>query len=267
MPERMVMNIKETPWETRNLGVESSIEFWFDSADNADDELFVREVFGNTEFSYQVAHVPAGKIKIVNKLLNDNFWFSEAKIVLTRDLKNIVLPKILERFCQEMSYHQANTKEIRKIYHSMKNGIFATDKVALDPHFNAEIAGKRYVYWTQDEIAAGRAYVYVVTRADMDIGFFVLKRTNERVGDSFLAALFDQKRDSGLGFSVLYFPLVEAKRLGFGKIVTGVSLNNPDSLKIHMALGYQIKNAYYTLVKHVEKEGIIDEQGRDIQQT
>ena len=80
-----------------------------------------------------------------------------------------------------------------------------------------------------------------------------MKKSSERLGDSFLAGLFDKDKNSGFGFSVLYYPMVEAKRMGLKKMITGVSANNPDSVKMHLALGYQIKTMDYTLVKHIEE--------------
>ena len=241
------MRIKETPWETRNLGVESSVEFYFEVNDNTVEE----EVINCTEYKYQVAHIPSGRIDIVNKLLTSGFDFAETKIELTADLKKLSLPTTFERFSEGLDYHKANRDEIQRMYEAMTDGVFDTDKVALDPHFDAHIAGQRYVYWTRDILEAGCGYVFIVTRRSEDIGFFVLKKSNERLGDSFLAALYDKDKNAGMGFSVLYYPMVEAKKMGFKKMITGVSSNNPDSVKMHLALGYRIKAMDYTLVKHV----------------
>ncbi len=240
------MIIKETPWETRNLGVQTSVEFYFEVTDVTISETVLK----NTIYRYQVAHVPVGRVDLVNELLDNGFSFSETKIELSADLKALSLPNRFARFSEKLSYHAADEQEITRIFKSMKEGVFATDKVALDPYYDACKAGERYVYWTQDEINSGSTWAYIVTNDGLDLGFFVLKRVTDRIGDSFLAGLFDKERDSGLGFSVLYFPMLEAKNNGIKKMVTGVSSNNPDSLKMHLALGYEIKNMVYTLIKH-----------------
>lgn len=245
------MNKKLTPWENRNLGVESSIEFYFEPMDSADG-LGV-DVLNNNDYMYQVAHVPVGNIGVINTLLKHGFEFAETKIELTADLKNLILPAMFERFSDGLGYHPATNEEAETIKAAMMVGMFSTDKVALDPHFSACIAGQRYVYWTEDIVKAGVGFSYIVSRNGEPIGFFVLKKSSERLGDSFLAGLFDKDRNSGLGFSVLYYPMVEAKRMGLKKMITGVSSNNPDSVKMHLALGYQIKSMDYTLVKHISK--------------
>lgn len=245
------MKIKETPWESRNLGIESSVEFYFEANDF--DEELNSDVLHN-RCSYQVAHVPVGNIGVVNKLLQHGFSFAETKIELTAALKNLELPSVFKRFIEGLDYHVASEEEIEKINAAMIGGVFSTDKVALDPFFNASVAGQRYVYWTEDIVKVGAGFIYTVSRSDEPIGFFVLKKSSERLGDSFLAGLFDKAKNAGLGFSVLYYPMVEAKRMGLKKMITGVSSNNPDSVKMHLALGYQIKSMDYTLVKHVLKE-------------
>ena len=246
------MKTKETPWESRNLGVDSSVEFYFEQGDSV--ITLNEDVLSNKQFTYQVAHIPVGSIDVVNELLQHGFTFAETKIELTADLKKLTLPSVFERFSEGMSYHKATDSEQEKINASIIGGIFSTDKVALDPHFSACIAGQRYVYWTDDIVKAGVGFSYIVSRNGEPIGFFVLKKSSERIGDSFLAGLFDKDRNSGLGFSVLYYPMVEAKCMGLKKMITGVSSNNPDSVKMHLALGYQIKSMDYTLVKHISKE-------------
>lgn len=245
------MKKKETPWESRNLGVDSSVEFYFETSDSSDE---LNDDVLHNHYSYQVAHIPVGNVAIVNKLLQHGFMFAETKIELTAELKTLELPHVFKRFSMGLSYHQATEEEVEKINAAMIRGVFSTDKVALDPYFDANIAGQRYIYWTSDIVKNGEGFYYIVSQDNAPIGFFVLKKESDCFGDSFLAGLFNKDKYSGLGFSVLYFPMLEAKRMGLKKMITGVSSNNPDSVKMHLALGYRIKNMDYTLVKHVMKE-------------
>ena len=150
------MNIKETPWELRNLGVESSIEFYFEVNDSVNE--LSTDVLKNSDYVYQVAHIPVGNINLVNKLLEHGFTFAETKIELTADLRNLELPKTFERFSKGLSYHKASEDEVERINAAMIGGVFSTDKVALDPYFSVSIAGQRYVYWTEDIVRAGGAF-------------------------------------------------------------------------------------------------------------
>ena len=101
------------------------------------------------------------------------------------------------------------------------------------------------------EVEAGRASAYVVTMHDEPIGFFVDKTVSDKVDYSLLAALYDKEKNSGVGFSVLYFPMLQSKLDGKRRITTGVSSNNPDSVRMHLELGYKIKEMNYVLIKHI----------------
>lgn len=132
------MNIKETPWETRNLGVSSSVEYYFERDDFVD-TIGQEDVLSNNEYRYQVAHVPVGMTVVLNKLIKAGFSFAETKIELTADLKSLGLPAIFQRFSGNLSYHTASKEEIDRVYQTMERGVFATDKVSLDPVFNGEV--------------------------------------------------------------------------------------------------------------------------------
>ena len=243
------MWIKETPWERRNLGVESSVEYYFELSDNA--AALDPTMMHDEKNAYQVAHIPVGRTDIVNELIKHGFSFSETKFQLTADLRHNTLSDRFSRYIDSFNYHLADAEETELIYEKIREGIFSLDKIALDPHFDAHISGNRYVLWTNDVLEAGNSWLYIVKEENEAIGFFVLTRMNESIGESFLAGLFDKARTSGIGFSVLYFPMAEVKKLGMKKLLTGISSNNPDSLKVHLALGYQLKSMEYVLVKHI----------------
>lgn len=246
------MKILETPWEKRNLDV-NGVEFYFDQSDSL--ENITEQVLCDKIHNYQVAHFPVGRMDIHNKLNENGFLFAETKFELIADLKMLELPQIFSRYENMLQYHKIVTdKEKKEIYNAMKNGIFNTDKVALDSKFGLQKAGYRYATWVDQVIKEGSAIPYIVTCEEDNIGFFILKILEKKTGDSFLAALFNNDLYKGFGFSVLYYPMLQAKKMGMRKIKAGVSSNNPASLKMHLALGYQIKNLHYIMVKHLEND-------------
>lgn len=244
------MRILETPWEKRNLNV-NGVEYYFEHEDNASD--IPDYVLNDTTHDYQVAHLPVNEMEIHNTLNKHGFVFSETKFELIADLKRLELPIIFSRYEQQLDYHKVDSEdELEQIYTSMKNGVFDTDKIALDPKLGIKKSGNRYATWSKQIIEDGIGFPYIVTLNGENMGFFILKKASEKLGDSFLAALFDNEKYGGFGFSVLYYPMLVAKKMGLKKMVTGVSSNNPSSVKMHLALGYQIKNLYYVMTKHIE---------------
>jgi L-amino acid N-acyltransferase YncA len=243
------MRVLETPWEKRNLDV-TGVEYYFEQDDKWED--IPRDVLDDTVHNYQVAYLPVNKMGIHNVLNENGFRFSEARFEIVADIRKLELPQVFRRMDSMLSYRSVESKEeLEKIYASMKSGVFDTDKVALDPYMGIEKSGYRYAIWSKQLIEEKKAFPYVVEYEDEIIGFFILKKSSEKIGDSFLAALFDNEKYNGFGFSVLYYPMLEAKRQGMIKMITGVSSNNLSSLKMHLALGYQIRNMSYVMIKHM----------------
>lgn len=242
------MRCIETPWEKRNLNV-NGIEYYFEEDDLAED--IGDKVLKDNIHDYQVVHLPVNKMDIHNKLNENGFIFSEVKFELKVNLENFELPTVLKRYTNYFSYYKIDdNNELEKVFDAIKKGVFDTDKVALDPFLGLQKSGNRYVMWSKQIIEEGIGIPYMVRYENNNIGFFILKKISNTIGDSFLAALFNNKKYNGFGFSVFYYPMLEAKKMGMKKMITGVSSNNSASLKLHLALGYQIKNLYYVMTKH-----------------
>lgn len=242
------MELIEQPWEKKNLGV-NSVEFRFDGKENSNE--ITDDILSNSKYDYQICRVPVGRMDIMYLLQAHGFSFAETSIELSADLKKLELPSVYARYIEAMDYHPASETELQLIQDSILSGVFDTDKISLDPYFGKKQAGIRFANWNMQEVEAGRASAYVVTMHDEPIGFFVDKTVSDKVDYSLLAALYDKEKNSGVGFSVLYFPMLQSKLDGKRRITTGVSSNNPDSVRMHLELGYKIKEMNYVLIKHI----------------
>lgn len=120
----------EQPWEKKNLGVHS-VEFRFDGTESI--EKIGREILGEINFDYQLCRVPVGRMDIVYLLQDHGFRFAETSFELSADLKNLALPKAYERYEEYICYRKIEDGEEEKVYEAIRQGIFDTDKVYLDP--------------------------------------------------------------------------------------------------------------------------------------
>ena len=237
------------PWEKKNLGV-NSVEFRFDGTEKI--EEIGNDVLAETEFDYQLCRVPVGRMDIMYLLQENGFRFAETSFELSADLKNLTLPKVYERYEESIHYCKLEgIEEEEKLYSLIRSGIFDTDKIYLDPFFKKEQSGVRFANWCQQEVSAGRATCYTVESSEEKIGFFVIKEVSDKVSDSLLAGLYDNKKSMGMGFAVLYYPMLKAKMDGKRRMVMAVSSNNPSSVRLHLELGYKIKGMNYVLIKHI----------------
>lgn len=243
-----MMRIIDMPWEKNNLGV-SSVEFQFDGTED------IREidpsVYENEDYEYQICRIPANCMELAYFLQDKGFRYSETAFEVSADLRKETLPGLYKNYLDMFDYHIADKDEIMKVDEVIRCGIFDTDRIALDPFFDLKKSGRRFANWFAKEIDGGSSKCYIVNTSAENLGFFVLKEKSETEADSFLAALFDPK-DTGLGFSVIYYPLVQARKEGKKRITTRVSSNNINSLKTHLEVGYKLKHMNYLFVKHIK---------------
>lgn len=241
------MYIKETPWEKRNLGVESSIEFYVNQ-----DELWedICEEIDNHNENYQVLHIQSGNTDVLMNAPKKGFFPVEMNIQLVRNLNSIEMPRIYKRFEKSISCNVANETEKEIILDLIRDGnIFSTDKVARDSYFGAKVTGERYAYWTQDVIDNG-AVLLCMKYKDKLAAFDICVDKGDGIADAFLGGVFPEFKMSGLGFLPIFFITKYAIENRYKKIVTGVSSNNIPILKLHEMFGYSVESMSYCLVKH-----------------
>lgn len=242
------MNIKQTPWEKRNLGVDSSIEFYVEQNDSWND--ISKEIRKHLE-SYQVMHIASGNTDVLMNAPSLGFLPIEINIQLARKLDEIELPKIYKRFEPAISCSLANEEEKKLIIHTIAEGnLFSTDKVSCDPFFSEKYAGQRYAYWTQDVIDQG-ADLLCMKYKDKIAAFDVCIDKTGGVAEAFLGGTLPEFNNSGLGFLAIYFITKYAKEKGFKKIITGVSSNNVPILKLHEMFNYHVESMSYCMIKHL----------------
>ena len=241
------MKKKETPWERRNLGEESSVEYYVFSDDNVNE---LQEIW-DSKYHYQVLHIEAGKVDALLAAQDKGFHLLEMNIRLIRSLsEDIILPKIYQRYNETLRFRYAKSEEIGEILKIVKSGeMFLTDKVAMDPLLGKKKSGERYSYWAEDMIKNG-AITVVTTYKNMLIGFEIYHEDNGQC-ENFIGGVFPEYANKGLGFAPLYCELINQRDRGNKKVITGVSSNNIPVLKVHEMLGFKVEKMSYSLVRHV----------------
>lgn len=241
------MKLKETPWEKRNLGVNSSAVMVFEESDTL--ETLHRSVTENECYEYQEATVPMGRIDLLNALINQGFRFAE--VAITTSMKpECVLPKAYQRRINDFSCHLADEDELCLIFDTIEREmIFQSDKISLNPRFGPEVASRRYGNWMKDEIRDINVCPYIITYCDKRLGFSIMKKRGNDVVDGLLSGLFNASRYSGLGIYLGYYTIEAARLMGAKVVKAHVSSNNLPVIKVNQLLGYQIEHMEYVLTK------------------
>lgn len=243
------MKIVNAIWEKVNIGLDvTEISF-----DNKDDLADCRDALEKTsDAEYILCNVPNTRFDINDLLAENGFAFVETKFVLENSLRFLELPQIVVKAGKNYILKEVITKEdFDSVLELIKSGVFVTDKYAVDSVVGIEKSNQRYANWLSNLVNTNKCSIYKIVDSDgLSIGFLSFYVTDKKdTLFGFLGGLYPQYRGSGLGFLISSKLSEWAISNGYKKIVTGVSSNNPDVLKIHLMCGYKISDISYVFRK------------------
>ena len=240
------MQIIDAFWEKRNLNMDTT-EILIEENDSCDD---IENVIGDLKKGYVVVKINPTNINEMNLLQKNGFVYTESIFSVEAKLKDTSLPKVYERFNQNVKYEFANQELTNVVLEEIKSGrIFKTDRIALDPHFSQQVAGVRYYNWSSDELDKN-AILNIAYYKDQAVAFGISKMISEKRQDNFLGGVLQAGENKGLGFLAIAANNDSAVKNGAMTVETKVSSNNLPILRLHMQYGYDIKKITYIFVKH-----------------
>ena len=241
------MKIVNAVWEKRNIGV-TTIEITIDKKDAISD---IEKMLMSTEAEYIVVRLPIDKIDVSYMLQKMNYVYIETMYHLIYH----VSPE--EFICKtdvndiDYKFQPVNEEGEQVIYQKIKEGMFRTDRIYVDPWFPREASARRYVYWLQDEVNRG-AELFELCWKDNPVGFVALQHNYDEY-HMFLYGIYPSYQ--GRGFSLVLSELLKQNVISRGgkTITTDVSSNNLASLRSRLQSGYLLDNSLYIYVKHIEE--------------
>lgn len=232
-------------WEKRSIGVDCN-EITIEADDTVET---INKEMSKHEAEYTVVKVPAGQTEVLFYLQKLGFIFIETLTICYHKGEPFNLNRIQQRIIKQVSYEEMNDDDIDFMFKEMKAGLFQTDRIALDPYFTIEQSNNRYVYWIRDELDSG-AKAYKLVYDDKGVGFFTIKKQTDDELFAFLAGIYSDFLNTGLGFCTNYYEVEEGKRQGAKRIMTAFSSNNRGAAAIHFSMGCVLHKLYYVLIKH-----------------
>jgi hypothetical protein len=200
---------------------------------------------------YVVAKVPVPRADLLLLFQEAGYAVIEVVLRIKMRLHEAAFPHLYKRYEKHLSFRQAQDDDVRRIMAEIQAGVFATDRISLDPHFTPAQAANRYRHWVEDELSRA-SKAYVTTYKSDDIGFSILRNDGEGRFNGLFGALYLEKAKSALGFAIGWANIIKAKELGGTTIETTVSTNNLAALKMNLSIGYEVADIFYVLVKHAE---------------
>lgn len=239
------MEIVEAVWEIRNIGLRT-FEIEVSEKDSWED---LKESIEKLKFDYLVVKIPPSRTDLIFKASDVGLIFVEqvTKAHFSGELPT--LDSLQRRILNSLSYQEMTQSNKEILFQEISNGLFKTDRVALDPLLGMKKSSQRYLGWISDELEAG-ALIYEVTKTEDLIGFFLIRQINPDTSHAILAGLLDKYQKSGLGFVLNFLEIEISQKMGSSAVYSIFSSNNRGALAIHMSMGYKVDRQHYVYVKH-----------------
>lgn len=239
------MIITNATWEQKNLGV-TTVEITIENGDSVDE---IKRTLNELNCEYAVIKIDSGNHEAMFAVQELGYTYIETAFGIEGVVKRLNKPIQYQRFDKALRNEIADDKTIVEVCRQIETGtIFTTDRIAIDPYFSKEIAGKRYSNWIKDELNRG-AVMYITYYKDSPVFFDVIRECEESVYKAILGGSISENH-TGLGFSGLYMLTDTVKDIGGRKIITGVSSNNLPIIRLHMDMGYTITKSENVFIKH-----------------
>ena len=242
------MKITDAFWEKRNLGTDVT-EITAEAGDNA--ETLCAALAEGT-VPYSVVKIPAGSPELLAAAQSCGYRVVEMGIEAVGDLRRITVPRLYSRFAPHIRMERAEGAALDAVLGEIRRGeIFDTDRIAQDPAFSAEIAGRRYYNWCCAALEAG-AFMGLIYYKDMPAAFNLAKEIKGSGGmlDGILGGVLPEAAQKGLGFLVVFGETEICRHFGAQQYLAKASSNNPPILRLHLQFGYELRSMSYVLVKH-----------------
>ncbi len=242
------MRIIDAYWEKRNLGVDVK-EVICSETDTVEE---LKETLLQIDTPYSVVKVPSGCVPFLLAAQQCGYSLIEASISYEGSIKTICPPRVFGHFTPHVSIRTASRDLVEKALVEMESGkIFTTDRIALDPAFSREMAGKRYANWCRDVMESG-AEMEIAYYKEAPVAFNVSCEKNDRPGAfvGLMGGVFSSFLDKGMGFLLVHCEMEACMKNGGKWCIGTTSSNNISSLRLHLRYGFDITGTQYVLIRH-----------------
>ena len=237
------MRIIDAVWEEKNIGVKT-IEVVIEMEDEIDE---VKKTIYSLQCDYICCKVSSYRSDVSVMLQKKGFMYIEDQIELEHDLHEVERPRVLQRLYDSLPYKLMDEDDVKLLFEEIDKGMFDTDRISLDPRFSKELAANRYKNWISSMIENG-AHCYLMSYKGQPAGFVIITDEDGETYHSVLGGGYEKFRKSGLGIVLKEMEMV--RNLGGKRVVTSVSSNNANQLKVLVSNGYVPRKVEHVFVLH-----------------
>jgi len=241
------MKIINAFWEKRNLN-KDVIEIIIENDDTVESVVIT---VASIKCDYLVIKAPTGSFELNQALSQLGFLFVEHSISARNKLHDYHISDIFKRLLKVMDYELVTDENMALFNDNLNEGIFETDRIALDPEFSLKIANKRYLNWINDELEKQSKLYFALYKGEK-VGFFLLQASDGKEVFAPVSGIFESYKHLKLGFCLNCLIHNAAGSLGYKFVKTIFTSNNRGAFSIHASQSYTLLEQFYVFVKHIE---------------
>lgn len=254
------MKIIKATWENRNFGCDA-YEITLDKKDLKDFDTTLKEI-QSQDFTgaYVTLKMPVGNLKALHALEDDGFRFMENALSFKIKTDSFVIPSQYERIFSLFSYRiiSSSSQEWDEIIDKhIRDDMFVSDRVYLDPMLPEGTSATRYKNWSRDlKNDENATFLLFYKKSNSDpVGYLILKYdSDENSYDGPIGGIFSHVSYFGIGSLLLLAPLEFSNKKNAKYYYVHISSNNFPVLKLYSTFPCECISEQYVLRKLENKK-------------
>lgn len=238
-------------WEQENLGV-NAYEVFLENRDTLRDFRLEEQQLIQAGGQYIAVKTPVNRSDFLFGLPALGYTFVEMLFRLAIERADYHMPPSIARFDRNLTVvRRCGAQEEEAVFGRIREGVFKSDRISLDPHFSGDKTALRYTNWISQLIRQG-GMLYEVLHRGEPIGVFIIKRIDAQTVDPVLMGLYQEERNRGLGTLLHKKTLDTCFEQECSRITSTFVSNNAKILRVYANVGAAVTDVLYTYVKHMD---------------
>lgn len=244
------MKIIDCKWELKNIN-KKTVEITIERGDNFDSNLLS---LYTRDYEYAVVKVPMNMPSFNIGLAEMGYICIETQMNVGINMADFDFSKVAHLYDDTRYEIVENYQDYLSVVSNIEPGMFSTDRIYIDPHFNGEIGCRRYTNWLTTEYESKKSQLVKVIYQDEHVGFMLVRSENDTI-DLLLNGLYKPYQGKGLGILTPASPMMFIKKnsLPIENEITSISSNNIPVVKLYNRLNFKILQHTYVFIKHFVK--------------
>ena len=233
------------PWEKENLNRNVCKLYFGDKEDFSETKILELEKL----YDYIISKVGIKQVPIYKQLSENGFYFLETQLSISYKHSECTMGRLASYFRPKVKlYPCRDNKEVQAILSKIKENLFSTDRIALDPHYNIQTANLRYCNWITNTINDNGFTLFKIMVGSLEIGFCYFNDVGPTT-NYILGGLYKEYQGKGFGVVEPLASIIHMESRNLDKVFTNVSSNNLKVLQCYLECGFTIEEVNYVFAK------------------